>query len=101
NNSVSNEIIKDTLVFYVSTEYHGATEVYCVPVLEKFSGLTNGSDFFVGYSPERINPGDKVHTFETITKVVSGQTPEVLDIVAEVYSMVVKEGVHKTSSKKV
>src|SRR5699024_9966937 len=58
-------------------------------------------DFFVGYSPERINPGDKVHTFETITKVVSGQTPEVLDVVAEVYSMAIKAGVHKASSIKV
>ncbi|WP_239732887.1 nucleotide sugar dehydrogenase [Mammaliicoccus sp. P-M55] len=99
--TVGKAITKDTIVVYESTVYPGATEEDCVPVLEKFSGLTNGKDFFVGYSPERINPGDKVHTFETITKVVSGQTQEVLDVVAEVYSMVVKAGVHKASSIKV
>ncbi|SCT97341.1 capsular polysaccharide biosynthesis protein CapL [Mammaliicoccus lentus] len=99
--TVGKALTKDTIVVYESTVYPGATEEECVPVLEKFSGLTNGSDFFVGYSPERINPGDKVHTFETITKVVSGQTPEVLEGVAEVYSIVVKAGVHKASSIKV
>lgn len=99
--TVGKALTKDTIVVYESTVYPGATEEECVPVLEKFSGLTNGSDFFVGYSPERINPGDKVHTFETITKVVSGQTPEVLEVVAEVYSIVVKAGVHKASSIKV
>lgn len=99
--TVGKALTKDTIVVYESTVYPGATEEDCVPVLEKFSGLTNGKDFFVGYSPERINPGDKVHTFETITKVVSGQTREVLDVVAEVYSMVVKAGVHKASSIKV
>ncbi|MDG0837079.1 nucleotide sugar dehydrogenase [Staphylococcus equorum] len=99
--TVGKALTKNTIVVYESTVYPGATEEDCVPVLEKFSGLTNGKDFFVGYSPERINPGDKVHTFETITKVVSGQTPEVLDVVAEVYSMVVKAGVHKASSIKV
>ncbi|PTK24040.1 nucleotide sugar dehydrogenase, partial [Staphylococcus saprophyticus] len=99
--TVGKALTKDTIVVYESTVYPGATEEDCVPVLEKFSGLTNGSDFFVGYSPERINPGDKVHTFETITKVVSGQTPEVLEVVADVYSMVVKAGVHKASSIKV
>lgn len=99
--TVGKALTQDTIVVYESTVYPGATEEECVPVLEKFSGLTNGSDFFVGYSPERINPGDKVHTFETITKVVSGQTPEVLEVVAEVYSMVVKAGVHKASSIKV
>ncbi|PTK42347.1 nucleotide sugar dehydrogenase, partial [Staphylococcus nepalensis] len=81
--------------------YPGATEEECVPVLEENSGLKAGKDFFVGYSPERINPGDKEHTFETITKVVSGQTPEVLDIVADVYGSVVKAGVHKAPSIKV
>src|SRR5699024_8807760 len=99
--TVGKALTKDTIVVYESTVYPGATEEDCVPVLEKFSGLTNGEDFFVGYSPERINPGDKVHTFETITKVVSGQTPEVLNIVAEVYSMVVKAAVHKAPSIKV
>lgn len=99
--TVGKALTKDTIVVYESTVYPGATEEDCVPVLEKFSNLQNGKDFFIGYSPERINPGDKVHTFETITKVVSGQTPEVLDIVAEVYSMVVKAGIHKASSIKV
>ncbi|WP_275982314.1 MULTISPECIES: nucleotide sugar dehydrogenase [unclassified Staphylococcus] len=99
--TVGKSLTKGTIVVYESTVYPGATEEDCVPVLEKFSGLTNGEDFFVGYSPERINPGDKVHTFETIKKVVSGQTPEVLDIVAEVYGLVVKAGVHKASSIKV
>jgi UDP-N-acetyl-D-galactosamine dehydrogenase len=90
-----------TIVVYESTVYPGATEEVCVPVLEKFSGLKCGEDFFVGYSPERINPGDKEHTFTTITKVVSGQTPEVLEIVAATYASVVKAGVHKASSIKV
>lgn len=99
--TVGKVITPDTIVVYESTVYPGATEEDCVPVLEKHSGLVCGKDFFVGYSPERINPGDKVHTFETITKVVSGQTPEVLDVVAEVYSSVVTAGVHKASSIKV
>lgn len=99
--TVGKALRKDTIVVYESTVYPGATEEDCVPVLEKFSNLKSGEDFFVGYSPERINPGDKVHTFETITKVVSGQTPEVLNIVADVYSMVVRAGIHKASSIKV
>ena len=99
--SVGSVMNKGTIVVYESTVYPGATEEDCVPVLEKHSGLKSGKDFFVGYSPERINPGDKVHTFETITKVVSGQTPEVLDIVANVYSSVVKAGVHKAATIKV
>lgn len=93
--TVGSAIEKGTIVVYESTVYPGATREDCVPVLEKFSGLKCGEDFYVGYSPERINPGDKVHTFETITKVVSGQTPEVLEIVADVYGSVVKAGVHK------
>lgn len=99
--TVGAALTKDTIIVYESTVYPGATEDDCVPVLEKESGLKCGKDFFVGYSPERINPGDKEHTFETITKVVSGQTPEVLDIVAEVYASVVKAGVHKATSIKV
>ncbi|MDK6864078.1 nucleotide sugar dehydrogenase [Nosocomiicoccus ampullae] len=99
--SVGSVMNKGTIVVYESTVYPGATEEDCVPVLEKFSGLKSGKDFFVGYSPERINPGDKIHTFETITKVVSGQTPEILDIVAETYSTVVKAGVHKAPTIKV
>src|SRR5699024_8419179 len=73
----------------------------CVPVLEKASGMIRGKDFFVGYSPERINPGDKVHTFKTITKVVSGENEEVLETVAQVYESVVEAGVHRASSIKV
>lgn len=99
--TVGKVITKGTIIVYESTVYPGATEEDCVPVLERHSGLTCGKDFIVGYSPERINPGDKVHTFETITKVVSGQTPEVLDIVADVYSSVVTAGIHKASSIKV
>lgn len=93
--TVGSAMSKGTIVVYESTVYPGATREDCVPILEKFSGLKCGEEFFVGYSPERINPGDKVHTFETITKVVSGQTPEILEIVAEVYGSVVKAGVHK------
>ena len=89
------------IVVYESTVYPGATEEDCVPVLERRSGLQAGRDFFVGYSPERINPGDKDHTFTKITKVVSGQTPEVLDIVARVYESVVTAGVHRAASIKV
>ncbi|MBZ8174616.1 nucleotide sugar dehydrogenase [Staphylococcus delphini] len=99
--TVGRALTPQTIVVYESTVYPGATEEECVPILEAFSGLKSGQDFYVGYSPERINPGDKKHTFETITKVVSGQTREVLDIVAEVYSSVVKAGVYKASSIKV
>jgi len=99
--TVGSNLSKGTIVVYESTVYPGATEEDCVPVLEKVSGMTCGEDFFVGYSPERINPGDKVHTFKTITKVVSGQNQEVLDIVASVYENVVDAGVHKASSIKV
>jgi len=99
--TVGKALKKGTIVVYESTVYPGATEEECVPVLESVSGLRCGEDFFVGYSPERINPGDKVHTFKSIIKVVSGQTPEVLDIVAEVYESVVEAGVHKAPSIKV
>lgn len=99
--TVGKHMSKDTIVVFESTVYPGATEEDCVPVLEKHSGLVNGKDFFVGYSPERINPGDKVNTFKTITKVVSGQTDEVLDIIADVYGSVVDAGVFKAKSIKV
>jgi len=89
------------IVVYESTVYPGATEEECIPVLEKVSGLKCGIDFKVGYSPERINPGDKEHTFTKIKKVVSGQDAETLDIVAEVYESVVTAGVHRASSIKV
>lgn len=89
------------IVVYESTVYPGATEEDCAPILERESGLKCGKDFFLGYSPERINPGDKEHTFTKIRKVVSGQTPEITDIVASVYGSVVEAGVHKASSIKV
>lgn len=89
------------IIVYESTVYPGATEEDCVPVLERVSGLKCGKDFFVGYSPERINPGDKEHTFTKITKVVSGQNAEILDIVANVYASVVTAGVHRAATIKV
>lgn len=89
------------IVVYESTVYPGVTEDECVPVLERVSGLRCGLDFTVGYSPERINPGDKLHTFTKITKVVSGQDQATLDIVAAVYESVVTAGVHRASSIKV
>ncbi len=95
---VGKQLKKGDIVVYESTVYPGATEEDCVPVLEKFSGLRCGVDFYIGYSPERINPSDKEHTFKSIRKVVSGQTPEVLEIVADVYSSVVTAGVYKASS---
>ena len=92
---------KGTIVVYESTVYPGATEEVCVPILEKFSGLKCGKDFFVGYSPERINPGDKEHTFRKIVKVVSGQDERTLDIISKVYEEVVEAGVFRASSIKV
>ncbi len=89
------------IVVYELTVYPGAVEEDCVPVLEKAAGLKGGSDFTVGYSPERINPGDKQHRFETITKVVSAQDSRTLDIVAAVYGSVVKAGIHRAPSIKV
>lgn len=89
------------IVVYESTVYPGATEEDCVPVLERVSGLKAGQDFFVGYSPERINPGDKEHTFKKIMKIVSGQNTETLGQVAEVYGAVVEAGVYKASSIRV
>ncbi len=99
--TVGSILKKGDIVVYESTVYPGATEEDCVPVLEQVSGLKCGEDFFVGYSPERINPGDKEHTFKTIIKVVAGQTPEILDIVAAVYESVVTAGVHRAATIKV
>ena len=90
-----------SIVVFESTVYPGVTEEVCVPILEKESGLKCGVDFKVGYSPERINPGDKVHRLETITKIVSGMDDETLDIVAKVYEIVVDAGVHRASCIKV
>ena len=89
------------IVVYESTVYPGAVEEDCVPVLEKTSGLKAGSDFMLGYSPERINPGDKTHRFESIVKVVSAQDGRTLDIVAGVYGSVVTAGIHRAPSIKV
>lgn len=94
-------LTKGSIVVYESTVYPGVTEDVCVPILEKESGLKCGVDFKVGYSPERINPGDKVHRLETITKIVSGMDDETLDIVAKVYELVVEAGVHRASCIKV
>ena len=89
------------LVIYESTVYPGVTEDECIPVVERVSGLKYNVDFYAGYSPERINPGDKVHRLETITKIVSGMDEETLDIVAKVYELVVEAGVYKAESIKV
>ncbi|MXP15170.1 nucleotide sugar dehydrogenase [Altererythrobacter confluentis] len=86
------------IVIYESTVYPGVTEEICAPILEEVSGLTCGKDFFLGYSPERINPGDREHTIDKITKVVSGQTPEVLDKVADLYSAITSGGVFRAAS---
>jgi len=89
------------VVVYESTVYPGATEEECVPVLERASGLRAGQDFTVGYSPERINPGDKSHRFEMIQKVVAGQDASTLDVVADVYGSVIKTNIHRAPSIKV
>lgn len=98
--TVGRALKKGDIVVYESTVYPGATEEDCVPVLEAESGLAVGVDFFVGYSPERINPGDKEHRFTTIKKVVSGSDQATLDIVAEVYGSVITAGIHKSPSIK-
>ncbi len=94
-------LTKGSVVVFESTVYPGVTEDICVPILEKESGLTCGVDFKIGYSPERINPGDIVHRLETITKIVSGMDEETLDIVAKVYELVVEAGVYRAESIKV
>ena len=94
-------LTKGSVVVYESTVYPGVTEDICVPILEQESGLKCGVDFKVGYSPERINPGDKVHRLDTITKIVSGMDEETLDTVAKVYSLVALAGVYKAQSIKV
>ncbi len=94
-------LTKGSVVVFESTVYPGVTEDVCVPILEKESGLKCGVDFKVGYSPERINPGDKVHRLETITKIVSGMDEETLDLVAKVYELVVAVGVHRAPCIKV
>lgn len=99
--TVGKVIKKGDIVVYESTVYPGVTEEECLPVVEKVSGLKFNEDFFAGYSPERINPGDKLHTVEKIKKVTSGSTPEVADIVDYVYNSVLINGTHKAPSIKV
>jgi UDP-N-acetyl-D-galactosamine dehydrogenase len=94
-------LTKGSVVVFESTVYPGVTEDICVPILEKESGLKCGVDFKIGYSPERINPGDKVHRLSTITKIVSGMDEETLDTVAKVYEIVVDAGVHRAESIRV
>lgn len=94
-------LTKGSIVVFESTVYPGVTEDICVPILEEESGLKCGVDFKIGYSPERINPGDKVHRLETITKIVSGMDGETLDTVAKVYELVVEAGVYRAESIKV
>ena len=98
--SVGRNMKKGAIVIYESTVYPGATEEVCIPVLERESGLRWKTDFFVGYSPERINPGDKEHTLTKIVKIVSGDTPETLDRVAQLYEKIIVPGVHRASSMK-
>ncbi len=94
-------LTKGSVIVFESTVYPGVTEEICVPILEKESGLKCGVDFKIGYSPERINPGDKVHRLETIVKIVSGMDEETLDTVAKVYELVVEAGVYRAQSIKV
>lgn len=94
-------LTRGSVVVFESTVYPGVTEEVCVPILERESGLKCGIDFKIGYSPERINPGDRVHRLETITKIVSGMDEETLDTVAKVYELVVEAGVHRAPSIKV
>ena len=99
--TVGRNLTEGSIVVFESTVYPGVTEDICIPILEKESGLKCGKDFKVGYSPERINPGDKVHRLETIVKVVAGMDEESLDDIAKVYELVVDAGVHRAASIKV
>ncbi|HML34168.1 nucleotide sugar dehydrogenase [Sporomusa sphaeroides] len=98
---VGRNLVRDSIVVFESTVYPGVTEDICVPILEKESGLKCGSDFKVGYSPERINPGDRLHRLETIVKIVSGMDEDSLETIAKVYEMVIEVDVHRASCIKV
>lgn len=98
---IARNLTKDSIVVYESTVYPGVTENVCIPILEEFSGLKCGVDFKVGYSPERINPGDKNHKLENIVKIVSGIDNEALNLISDVYKIVISAGVHEASSIKV
>src|SRR3990170_8988165 len=99
--AVGKHMKRGAIVVYESTVYPGATEEVCIPALERASGLTWKKDFFVGYSPERINPGDKEHTLTRITKIVSGDTPETLERGKQGYGSIIEAGVYPTTSIKV
>lgn len=99
--SIGQVLKKGDVVVYESTVYPGATEETCIPVLEQVSGLKFNQDFFAGYSPERINPGDKLHRVTNILKITSGSTPEVAEFVDQVYNLVIEAGTHKATSIKV
>lgn len=99
--SIGKVLKKGDIVVYESTVYPGATEETCIPVLEKVSGLKFNQDFYAGYSPERINPGDKLHRVTNILKITSGSTPEVAEFVDQVYNLVIEAGTHKATSIKV
>ena len=99
--AVGKHLKRGATVVFESTVYPGATEEVCVPIIEKYSGMAWKTDFFVGYSPERINPGDKDRTLTKIVKVVAGDTPQTLELVAQVYGSIVKAGVHRASSIRV
>lgn len=101
NKIVGRNLVKDSIVVYESTVYPGVTEDICRPLLEKGSGLRCGIDFKIGYSPERINPGDRLHRLEMIKKVVSGMDEESLDIIAKVYGLIIEAGVYRAESIKV
>jgi UDP-N-acetyl-D-galactosamine dehydrogenase len=101
SNTLSGVVKKGDIVVYESTVYPGATEEFCVPLLEKGNGLKMNEDFFVGYSPERINPGDKEHRLPTILKVTSGSTEEAAEFIDRVYASIITAGTHKASSIKV
>ena len=99
--TVGRHMSRGCVVVYESTVYPGLTEEICIPILEQESGLTFGTDFTVGYSPERINPGDRVHTLETIKKIVSGSDDATADLLVQIYGSVVRAGIHRASSIKV
>ncbi|RZM20375.1 MAG: nucleotide sugar dehydrogenase, partial [Pedobacter sp.] len=96
--TVGKVLKKGDIVIYESTVYPGVTEDECIPVLEKISGLVYNEDFYAGYSPERINPGDKEHTVTKILKVTSGSTPEIAEVVDQLYKSIIVAGTHKASS---
>ena len=99
--TVGRHLSPGSVVVYESTVYPGVTEDVCVPILEAESGLVHGRDFAVGYSPERINPGDRVHTLESVVKIVAGDDANTLDLLAGLYGLVVKAGVHRAGSIRV